>query len=76
MNITVYSTDTCPWCKKAKDYLRGKGVEFKEVNVGVDRNGAMEMVKKSGQQGVPVLDIDGHIIIGFDQVRIDSLISQ
>ena len=75
MNITVYSTDTCPWCKKAKDYLRGKGVEFKEVNVGIDRNGAMEMVKKSGQQGVPVLDIDGHIIIGFDQVRIDSLIS-
>ena len=76
MNITVYSTDTCPWCKRAKDYLRGKGAEFKEVNVGVDRNGAMEMVKKSGQQGVPVLDIDGHIIIGFDQARIDSLISQ
>ncbi|NLN49416.1 MAG: NrdH-redoxin [Clostridiales bacterium] len=75
MNITVYSTDTCPWCKKAKDYLSGKGVEFREVNVGVDRNGAMEMVKKSGQQGVPVLDIDGHIIIGFDQARIDSLIS-
>ncbi len=76
MNITVYSTDTCPWCKRAKDYLRGKGVDYKEVNVGVDRNGAMEMVKKSGQQGVPVLDIDGHIIIGFDQGRIDSLISQ
>lgn len=76
MSIIVYSTDTCPWCKRAKDYLRGKGVDFKEVNVGVDRNGAMEMVKKSGQQGVPVLDIDGHIIIGFDQGRIDSLISQ
>ena len=74
MNITVYSTDTCPWCRKAKDYLRDKGVEFKEVNVGEDRNGAMEMVKKSGQQGVPVIDIDGNIIIGFDQRRIDSLI--
>ncbi len=74
MNITVYSTDTCPWCRKAKDYLRDKGVEFKEVNVAEDRNGAMEMVKKSGQQGVPVIDIDGNIIIGFDQRRIDSLI--
>ncbi len=74
MNITVYSTDTCPWCRKAKDYLRDKGVEFKEVNVGEDRVGAMEMVKKSGQQGVPVIDIDGNIIIGFDQRRIDSLI--
>lgn len=76
MNITVYSTSTCPWCTKAKDYLKSKGVDYKEVNVGVDREGAIEMVKKSGQQGVPVIDIDGTIIIGFDQRRIDSLITQ
>lgn len=74
MSVTVYSTNTCPWCTKAKDYLKNKGVDFKEVNVGIDRAGAMEMVKKSGQQGVPVIDIDGNIIIGFDQARIDSLI--
>jgi len=76
MNITVYSTSTCPWCTKAKDYLKSKGVDYKEVNVGIDREGAIEMVKKSGQQGVPVIDIDGTIIIGFDQRRIDSLITQ
>ena len=76
MNITVYSTSTCPWCTKAKDYLKSKGVDYKEVNVGIDREGAIEMVKKSGQQGVPVIDIDGTIVIGFDQRRIDSLITQ
>lgn len=75
MSITVYSTNTCPWCIKAKDYLRSKGVEFKEVNVVLDRVGAMEMVRKSGQSGVPVIDINGNIIIGFDQTRIDRLIS-
>ena len=74
MNIIVYSTDTCPWCTKAKDYLKSKGIDFKEVNVGTDREGAMEMVKKSGQNGVPVIDIDGNIIVGFDQGRIDSLV--
>ncbi len=76
MNITVYSTNTCPWCTKAKDYLKNKGVDFKEINVGIDRAGAMEMIKKSGQQGVPVIDIDGNIIIGFDQARIDGLIEK
>ena len=75
MSITVYSTNTCPLCIKAKDYLRSKGVEFKEVNVVLDRVGAMEMVRKSGQSGVPVIDINGNIIIGFDQTRIDRLIS-
>ena len=74
MSITVYSTNTCPWCRKAKNYLKSKGAEFKEVNVGVDRQGAMEMARKSGQSGVPVIDIDGNIIIGFDQERIDRLI--
>lgn len=74
MSITVYSTNTCPWCTKAKNYLKSKGVEFKEVNVAADRVGAIEMVRKSGQSGVPVIDIDGNIIIGFDQGRIDRLI--
>ena len=76
MAITVYSADTCPWCVKAKDYLRDKGVEFREVNIAVDRAGAIEMVEKSGQQGVPVIEIDDNIIIGFDQARIDSLIGK
>lgn len=75
MSIKVYSTDTCPWCTKAKEYLRSKGVDFEEVNVGVDRVGAMEMVRKSGQSGVPVIDINDNIIVGFDKARIDMLLS-
>ncbi len=72
--ITVYSTPTCPWCTRAKNYLRSKNITFADIDVSVDREKAMEMVKKSGQQGVPVLDIDGNIIVGFDQARIDSLL--
>lgn len=71
-NITVYSTNTWPWCFKVKDYLKDNNIPFKEVNVGLDRAGAMEMIKKSGQQGVPVIDIDGEIIVGFDVARINK----
>lgn len=66
MSVKVYSTSTWPWCVKVKDYLKEKNVDFEDVNVGVDREAAMEMVSKSGQMGVPVLDINGTIIVGFD----------
>ncbi|MGE3062576.1 MAG: glutaredoxin family protein [bacterium] len=72
--VKVYSTPTCPWCVRAKQYLSSKNISYMDINVAVDRNAAMEMVKKSGQQGVPVIDIDGNIIVGFDQARIDSLL--
>lgn len=72
--VTVYSTPTCPWCTRAKAYLQSKNIPFADVDVSMDREKAMEMVKKSGQQGVPVIDIDGQIIIGFDQARIDKLL--
>ncbi|WP_017413763.1 glutaredoxin domain-containing protein [Clostridium tunisiense] len=75
MNITVYSTNTCPWCVKVKEYLKGNDVSFKEVNVAEDRVGAMEMVKKSGQMGVPVLDLNGTIVIGFDKEKIDLILN-
>lgn len=75
MNITVYSTPTCPWCVKVKDYLNHKEVKFNEINVAENREAAMEMVQKSGQRGVPVVDIDGNIILGFNQAEIDRLIS-
>ncbi|HEY9060353.1 MAG TPA: glutaredoxin domain-containing protein [Pseudobacteroides sp.] len=74
MNITVYSTPTCPWCTRVKDYLKDKEVGFKEVDVSKDRESAMEMINKSGQRGVPVIDIDGNIIVGFDQAAIDNLL--
>jgi len=73
MSIKVYSTPTCPWCTIAKDYLRSKNFAFEDVDVSKNREAAMEMIKKSGQRGVPVIDINGKIIVGFDQDRIDKL---
>lgn len=71
-NVVVYSTPTCPFCTMAKQYLKGKGVQFSDIDVAKDKNAALEMVKKSGQMGVPVLDIGGKIIVGFDRAKIDS----
>jgi glutaredoxin-like YruB-family protein len=75
MKIKVYSTPTCPWCTVAKKYLTSKNVPFEDVDVSQDSEAAMEMIQKSGQRGVPVIDINGSIIVGFDQTAIDSLIS-
>ncbi len=72
MNITVYSTPTCPYCKMVKEYLTEKKVEFKDVNVAADKAKAQEMIDKSGQMGVPVIDIDGQIIIGFDKAALEK----
>ena len=75
MAVKVYSTPTCPWCIKAKDYLTSKNIDFEDIAVTKTRQGALEMNQKSGQRGVPVLDIDGQIVIGFDQKKIDELIN-
>lgn len=69
-SVTVYSTEHCPWCHRVKDFLKENKVEFKDHNVGEDQKALHEMVHKSGQMGVPVIDIDGKIIIGFDVVNI------
>lgn len=73
--VKVYSTDTCPWCVKAKQYLKSKNIEYTEVNVGEDMVGREEMVKISGQTGVPVLDINGTAIVGFDKAAIDKALN-
>ena len=73
-NIKVYTTNSCPWCTKVKNYLRSNHINYEEVNVGINRSAAMEMVNKSGQMGVPVLEINGSIVVGFDKKRIDSLL--
>lgn len=70
--IKVYSTETCPWCVKVKQYLKSRGVEYTEVNVGEDMEGREEMVKLSRQTGVPVINIEGTIIVGFDKNAIDN----
>jgi glutaredoxin-like YruB-family protein len=72
--VTIYSTTTCPYCVYAKEYLTGKGVAFEDKNVGVDRAAAQEMITKSGQMGVPVIDIDGHILVGFQPEAFDQLL--
>lgn len=66
MNVKVYSTQTCPYCHQLKDYLKEKKVDFEDIDVGSDPAKAQEMIDKSGQMGVPVSEIDGEIIIGFD----------
>ena len=73
--IKIYSTSTCPWCKKAKAYLTEKGIEFESVDVSSDEKAQKEMIDRSGQMGVPVLDIDGKIVIGFDKEKIDELLN-
>ncbi|MDO8425255.1 MAG: glutaredoxin family protein [bacterium] len=70
--VTVYSTPTCPYCTMAKEYFKEHGVQYEEVNVAADPARADEMVQKSGQMGVPVIDIDGTIVIGFDKTRINT----
>jgi len=72
--ILIYSTPTCPWCKKAKDFFTEKGIKFANIDVDADVKAAEEMVKKTGQMGVPVIDIDGEIIIGFDQEKIEKIL--
>jgi len=74
-NVTVYSTPTCPYCVRAKEYLTRKGVAYKDVNVAVDRAAAQEMVQKSGQMGVPVITVDGKVIVGFDQRELERLLA-
>ena len=64
--VKVYSTPTCPWCHRAKEFLDELKVEYDDINVAEDQKAAEEMVNKSGQRGVPVIDIDGEIIVGFN----------
>lgn len=72
--VTVYSTPTCHFCHVAKDFLRNNNVEFVEHNVAVDTEKRNEMLDRTGQMGVPVIDINGEIVIGFDQQRIKELL--
>jgi glutaredoxin-like YruB-family protein len=70
--VTIYSTPTCAYCKMAKEYFREKNVSYTEFNVAVDIERAQEMIEKSGQMGVPVIDIEGKIVIGFNKPVIDQ----
>ncbi|MDD2927620.1 MAG: glutaredoxin domain-containing protein [Candidatus Omnitrophica bacterium] len=69
-NVKIYSTPTCPWCIRVKQFLKDNNIVFEDYDVSSDRLRADEMVKKSGQMAVPVLDIEGEIIVGFDREKI------
>ncbi len=73
--IKIYSTPTCPWCTKVKSYLQSKNIDFIDVNVADDIKERNEMLELSGQSGVPVVNIDGKIIVGFDKAAIDSTLN-
>ncbi len=75
MSVSVYSTTSCPYCVMVKDYLKQKNVSFSDYDVGRDQNKASEMVRISGQMGVPVLSINGTIIVGFNKQAIDKALA-
>jgi glutaredoxin-like YruB-family protein len=74
--VTVYSTSSCPWCVKAKEYLSSLNVAFQAIDVGVDREAAKEIVQKTHQRGVPVVKVGERYIIGFDQEAIKSALKE
>ena len=74
MHVTVYSTSTCPFCKLTKAFLLEHKMDFTDIDVMNDQEKAREMIQKSGQMGVPVTDIDGQIVIGFDQKKLKELL--
>lgn len=76
MNVVVYTTPTCSFCYQTKQFLTHRGVPFVEKNVAADPYAAMEMVRLSGQQGVPVTTIDGEVVIGFNPPRLMELLSR
>lgn len=74
-NVTIYSTPTCHFCHMAKEYFKENNVAYTEYDVASDMEKRKEMIEKSGQMGVPVIDIDGEITVGFDKPRIVGLLA-
>ena len=72
--VKVYSTPTCPYCVTLKEFLKENNVEFEDIDVSQNKTVLDEMVKKSNQMGVPVVDIDGQIVVGFDKEKISKLL--
>lgn len=72
MTVKVYSTPTCPYCKLTKDFLKEKGIAFSDIDVAADPSAANEMVKKSGQMGVPVIEVNGSVIVGWNKGALEE----
>ena len=76
MPVKIYTTSTCPWCKKAKEWMKENKVKFTEKDVTQDEAARNEMIEKSGQMGVPVLDINGQILVGFDPKEMEKALKK
>ena len=74
--IKIYTTQTCPYCVMAKNYFQEKGVQYEEAKVSVDEKAREEMINKSHQMGVPEIDINGAIIVGFNRSEIDKALGK
>lgn len=72
--VKLYTTPACPYCYTLKEFFKGHNVEFEEIDVSQDEKVREEMIKKSGQMGAPVMDIDGEIVIGFDKAKLFQLL--
>ncbi|MFA5129374.1 MAG: glutaredoxin family protein [Patescibacteria group bacterium] len=72
MTVTVYSTPSCPYCKLVKEFLKEKSIDFTDVNVASDANAASEMVKLSGQMGVPVIVVGTQVIVGWNKDALEE----
>jgi glutaredoxin-like YruB-family protein len=70
MKVKIYTTPSCPWCAKTKEFFKQNNVKYEEVDVSANQKAAEEMVEKSGQMGVPVTEIEGKIIVGFDEPKL------
>ncbi len=73
--VKVYTTPICPYCVALKEFLKENKVEFEEIDVSQDEMAAKEMIEKTGQMGVPVLEIDGEFVVGFDKEKIKKLLN-
>lgn len=76
MDVKVYSTPTCPYCKMTKEFLQESGVSFQDIDVSSSPAAAEEMVKISGHMGVPVVVVDGEVVVGFDKEKLSELIKE
>ena len=76
MKVTVYTTPTCGWCQQAKKFLAQKGIEYVEQDISRNRSAAEEMIRLTGQTGVPVIVVDGQVVIGFDRARLEALLTR
>jgi len=73
--VKVYSTPSCPYCVSLKTFLKENEIEFEEIDISQDEKAVEEIIEKTGQLGVPVLEVDGEFVVGFDKQKILSLLN-